>query len=126
VITQDQVDGFAEATGDRQWIHVDRQRAMTGPFEGTIAHGYLTLSLGPALLDEVINVVGATRIINYGLNKVRFPAPVRTGSRVRLGAGLREVDEVPGGLQAAFELTFATEGREKPACYAEALFRYYR
>ncbi|MBA3716605.1 MAG: MaoC family dehydratase [Actinobacteria bacterium] len=126
VITQDQVDRFAEATGDRQWIHVDHRRAKAGPFNGTIAHGYLTLSLGPALLDEVIDVVGTTRVINYGLNKVRFPAPVPTGSRVRLGAGLREVDDVPGGLQAAFELTFAVEGREKPACYAEALFRYYR
>jgi acyl dehydratase len=125
-ITQDQVDRFAEATGDRQWIHVDRRRARTGPFNGTIAHGYLTLSLGPVLLDEVIDVVGATRVINYGLNKVRFPAPVTTGSRVRLGAELREVDEVPGGLQAALELTFAVEGQEKPACVAEALFRFYR
>jgi acyl dehydratase len=126
VITQDQVDRFAEATGDQQWIHVDRRRASAGPFKGTIAHGYLTLSLGPALLDEVIDVVGATRVINYGLNKVRFPAPVMTGSRVRLGAELREVDEVPGGLQAALELTFVVEGLEKPACVAEALFRYYR
>jgi acyl dehydratase len=125
-ITQDQVDRFAEATGDRQWIHVDRHRARTGPFNGTIAHGYLTLSLGPALLDEVIDVVGATRVINYGLNKVRFPAPVTTGSRVRLGAELREVNEVPGGVQAALELTFAVEGLEKPACVAEALFRFYR
>lgn len=125
-ITQDQVDRFAEATGDRQWIHVDRQRARTGPFNGTIAHGYLTLALGPALLDEVIDVVGASRVINYGLNKVRFPAPVTTGSRVRLGAELGEVNEVPGGLQAALELTFAVEGLEKPACVAEALFRFYR
>ncbi len=125
-ITQDQVDRFAEATGDRQWIHVDRPRARTGPFNGTIAHGYLTLSLGPALLDEVIDVVGASRVINYGLNRVRFPAPVRIGSRIRLGAELHEVEEVPGGLQAALELTFAVEAQEKPACVAETLFRYYR
>ena len=124
-ISQDQVDRFAEATGDRQWIHVDRERAIAGPFGGTIAHGYLTLSLGPALLQEVIDVAGASRIINYGLNKVRFPAPVRIGSRIRLGAELRAVDEVPGGFQASLELTFSVEAQEKPACVAEALFRFY-
>ena len=97
---------------------------MAGPFGGTIAHGYLTLSLGPTLLQEVIDVaapLGSSTMVSTR----RFPAPVRIGSRIRLGAELRAVDEVPGGFQASLELTFAVEAQEKPACVAEALFRFY-
>ena len=124
-VTQEQVDRFAGATGDHQWIHVDPERARSGPFGGTIAHGYLTLSLGPALFHELLRVEGASRAINYGLNRVRFPAPVPVGSRLRLAAELGSVEEVEGGVQAAVALTFELEGLAKPCCVAEVLIRYY-
>jgi len=124
-VTQEQVNQFAEATGDHQWIHVDVERAKAGPFGGPIAHGYLTLSLAPALLDEVLHVSEVAMGINYGLNKLRFPSPVPVGSKVRAGATLAEVEDVAGGVQVALVVTFEIEGATKPACVAEILFRYY-
>lgn len=124
-ITQDQVNLFADATGDHQWIHVDPDRARSGPFGGPIAHGYLTLSMAPALLDEVLQVDGVAQVVNYGLGKVRFPAPVPVGSNVRLAAECTDVAEVSGGYQATLALTFEREGHPKPVCVAEILFRYY-
>ena len=125
MITQDQVDCFAEATGDRQWIHVDRERAMKGPFEGTIAHGYLTLSLGPYLNNQVFKLEGFTFALNYGLNKVRFPAPVPIPSKVRVAPKVKEVTDIPGGAQVVFEVTFEREGETKPVCVAETVVRVY-
>ena len=112
-ITQAQVDRFAEATRDDQWIHVDVERARAGPFGGTIVHGFLTLSLAPVLLDEVLRVEDASRTINYGLDRVRFPAPVPVGSRVRLGVELSSLEQVAGGVQAAFALVFELEGGDQ-------------
>ncbi len=124
-VTQEQVNLFADATGDHQWIHVDVERAKGGPFGGPIAHGYLTLSMAPVLMEELVAVDGVAMGVNYGLNKLRFPAPVPVGSRVRLGAQLTNVEPISGGAQATYELTFETEGGTKPACVAEAVFRYY-
>jgi acyl dehydratase len=124
-ITQEMVNLFAEATGDHQWIHVDVERAKAGPFGGPIAHGYLTLSLGPRLLPEILQVTGISMGVNYGANKVRFPSPVPVGSRLRCGAKLLAVDDVAGGAQVAIELTFEILGASKPSCVAEVLFRYY-
>ena len=124
-IAQERVNQFAEATGDHQWIHVDPERAATGPFGGPIAHGYLTLSLAPWLLHEVLAIEGFSMGVNYGINKLRFPAPVPVGKRVRVGATLKGVDDVAGGVQPTLELTFEVEGQDKPACVAEVLYRYY-
>jgi acyl dehydratase len=123
-ITQERVNQFAEATDDRQWIHVDPARAAHGPFGTTIAHGYLTLSLAPMLMSEVFEITDAALILNYGLNKVRFPAPLPVGSRVRTDVQCLTVDEVRGGLQATLSVTFEREGHTKPVCVAEVLFRY--
>jgi len=124
-VTQEQVNLFADATGDHQWIHVDVERAKTGPFGGPIAHGYLTLSLAPTLLPEIMQVSGVTMGINYGLNKLRFPSPVPVGSKVRAGATLAGVEDVAGGAQVTLGVTFEIEGGAKPVCVAEILFRYY-
>jgi acyl dehydratase len=124
-VTQEQVNTFAEATGDHQWIHIDVERAKAGPFGGPIAHGYLTLSLAPVLLAQVLRVEGVTMGVNYGANKVRFPAPVPVGSNVRIGAKLLGVEDVSGGKQVTIEATFEVEGATKPSCVAELLFRYY-
>ena len=125
-ITQDRVDTFAAATGDRQWIHVDVERARTGPFGGTIAHGYLTLALVIPLWSEILRVEGIGMALNYGLNRLRFPAPVPVGSRVRLHARVASVEEVAGGgAQLTVELTVEVEGGSKPAAVAEAVYRYY-
>jgi acyl dehydratase len=123
-ITQERVNTFADATGDHQWIHVDPERAKDGPFKGTIAHGYLTMSLGPVLLPQVVTVTGFSMALNYGLNKLRFPSPVPVGSKLRLSAKLVAVDDVTGGVQTTYELTFQVEGSDKPACVAEALYRW--
>jgi len=125
-ITQEQVNHFAEATWDDQWIHVDVERARAGPFGGTIAHGFLTLALAPVLLDELLRVEDASRTINYGLDRVRFPAPVPVGSRVRLGVELNSLEQVSGGVQAALALTFELEGNAKPCCVGELLLRFVR
>ena len=124
-ISQEQVNLFADATGDHQWIHIDVERAKAGPFGGPIAHGYLTLSLAPNLLAQVLQVEGVAMGVNYGANKVRFPAPVPVGSNVRIGAQLKAVEDVSGGLQVTIETTFEVEGASKPSCVAELLFRYY-
>lgn len=125
-VTQERVDLFAEATGDYQWIHVDPERAAAGPFGGTIAHGYLTLSLGPVLLHDIVTWENIRMGVNYGLNKVRFPSPVPVGANLRLGAVLVGAEQLDGGgVQAALELTFEVEGSPKPACVAELLLRYY-
>jgi acyl dehydratase len=124
-ITQEQVNQFADATGDHQWIHVDIERAKAGPFGGPIAHGYLTLSLGPALSPQIMAVTGVAMGVNYGCNKVRFPSPVPVGSKVRLGAKLLSVEDVAGGAQVTMEFTFEVEGAPKPSCVAEVVFRYY-
>ncbi len=124
-ITQEQVNLFADATGDHQWIHVDPERAKSGPFGGPIAHGYLTLSLGPQLMPEILSVKGISMAVNYGAGKVRFPSPVPVGSKLRLGAELASVDEVAGGAQVTMVFTFEVEGAPKPSCVAEIIFRYY-
>ncbi len=124
-ITQDQVNLFADATDDHQWIHVDPERAKDGPFGGTIAHGYLTLSLAPGLLGEVLTVEGMSMGVNYGCNKVRFPAPVPVGAKLRLGAEVASVEDVTGGVQVALDLTFETEGGAKPSCVAQVVYRYF-
>ncbi|MGX5656883.1 MaoC family dehydratase [Geodermatophilus nigrescens] len=125
-VTQEHVDTFAEATGDHQWIHVDVERAKAeSPFGGPIAHGYLTLSLLASLSGQVLAVTDTAMGVNYGLNKVRFPAPVPVGSRVRLSAGLKDVQEVAGGLQLTLAAVIEREGGDKPVCIAEPVFRYY-
>jgi acyl dehydratase len=124
-ITQDQVNTFAEATGDHQWIHVDVERAKQGPFGGPIAHGFLTLSMAPMLMKDVWLMEGARMGVNYGLNKVRFPSPVPVGSKLRAGALLKEVTPIDGGAQLVLEATFEIEGGSKPVCVAELVFRYY-
>ena len=120
-IDQERVDRFAEATGDHQWIHVDVERAAAGPFGGTIAHGYLTLSLVPYLGSQVFALDTPGAKLNYGVNKVRFPNPVRVGSRVRAHAALGEVTDVPAGKQLTLRYTIEIEGEAKPACVAETV-----
>ena len=124
-VTQKQVDLFAEATGDHQWIHNDPERARSGPFGTAIAHGYLTLALAPMLLWDVLEVTGTSRMVNYGIGKVRFPAPVPVGSRVRMAVDLIAAEASTDWVQASFALTFEVEDLVKPACVAEILFRYY-
>jgi acyl dehydratase len=123
-IPQEKIHAFAEATGDHQWIHVDPERAREGPFGTTIAHGYLTLSLLPVASSEVVPRQGRMGI-NYGLNKVRFPAPVPVGSRVRATFEVLQVDELEGGRQVTMKATVEREGGEKPVCVAEVVFRHY-
>lgn len=125
-ITQESVNAFAEATGDHQWIHVDEAKAATGPFGGTIAHGFMTLALIPVLVADLLHVEGVSLGVNYGLGKVRFPAPVPVGTAVRATGQLTAVDPVQGGLQGAMALTIERDGGTKPVCVAEPLFRFYR
>jgi acyl dehydratase len=125
VIDQAQVDLFADATGDHQWIHVDPERAATGPFGATIAHGYLTLSIVPAILQEVVRVQGFKFGVNYGCNKVRFPSPVVVGSKLRLGATIASVESVGDtGAQVVLDVTIESEGAAKPSCVAQVVYRY--
>lgn len=125
-LTQDQVDSFASLTGDDQWIHIDPVRAASGPFAGTIGHGFMTLALFTRMLYEMVSVVGAALVVNYGVNRVRFPAPVRVGSSIRGSIGIGAVEEVAGGVQVEYRYAVEVEGSPKPACVAEILFRYYR
>jgi acyl dehydratase len=125
VMTQDEVDRFADLTRDHNWIHVDRERAAAGPFGGTIAHGYLTLSLVAPLMLELLQVEDASTAINYGLNKLRFPGPVPVGSNYRAGLELTDVTDIPGGVQIELNATVEVEGAEKPSLVAECLVRYY-
>jgi acyl dehydratase len=125
-IDQHRIDLFAEATGDHQWIHTDPERAKDGPFGGTIAHGYLTLSLLIPMWTELLDVREAGTKINYGLDKVRFPAPVPAGSKVRATATLASVQPAGDGVQVAVDAVIEREGGAKPVCAATALFRFYR
>ena len=126
-LDQARIDLFAQATDDPQWIHVDAARAAAGPFGTTIAHGFLTLSLVVPLFDEALPPLeGYALTVNYGLNRVRFTAPVPVGSRIRGRFRVEAVDEIPGGEQLTVAATVELEGSEKPACVAEALFRFYR
>ena len=125
-VTQEQVNLFADATGDHQWIHVDPERAKDGPFGGPIAHGYLTLSLIPVLLGGVMQVDGVAMGVNYGTNKVRFTSPVPVGSEIRAGATLASVEEIAGGVQVALDVVVEVKDAPKPSCVAQVVFRYYR
>jgi len=124
-VTQERINTFADATGDHQWIHVDPERAAEGPFGAPIAHGYLTLSLFIPLFTELLDVQGVTTKVNYGLNKVRFPSPVKVGSRIRLVGKLAEVEEVPGGVQITVDGTIEIDGGTKPAAVLQSLSRFY-
>ncbi|GAA0441067.1 MaoC family dehydratase [Streptomyces olivaceiscleroticus] len=124
-VTQDRIDTFADATGDHQWIHTDPEKAAQGPFGAPIAHGYLTLSLFIPLFTGLLDVQGVTTKVNYGLDKVRFPSPVKVGSRIRLAATLASVDEVKGGVQIAVDGTVEIEGVAKPACVLRSLSRFH-
>jgi acyl dehydratase len=124
IVTQQEVSEFGALTGDDQWIHVDVALAKEGPFGGTIAHGLLTLSLGPRLVRSIYQIKGMKMGVNYGYNKIRFPAPVPVGSRIRIGATLQDVQDVPGGLQVQLDFVWEIEGGAKPACVAEMLLRY--
>ncbi len=124
-ITQDRVDQFADATDDHQFIHVDPEAAAKSPFGGTIAHGYLTLSLVVPLVSQIYRVDGVRMGVNYGTNKVRFPAPVPVGSKIRAGAELTSVTEVPGGVQVELTVIIEAEGGTKPVCVAETVSRLY-
>jgi acyl dehydratase len=123
-VTQEQVNTFADATGDHQWIHVDEERAATGPFGGTIAHGYLTLSMVIPLFGELLVIDGVSMSVNYGLEKVRFPAPVPVGHRIRLAGTVAAVEPVKGGVQMLLDFTVELEGSDKPACVARAVYRH--
>jgi acyl dehydratase len=125
-ITQERVNTFADATNDHQWIHVDPERAKDGPFGGTIAHGYLTLSLLIPLFNELLDIQGMKMSINYGLEKVRFPGPVKVGAKIRLAGKVAEVEDVPGnGVQMLLDFTVEIDGAAKPACVARAVYRHY-
>jgi acyl dehydratase len=123
-VTQDRVNTFADATDDHQWIHVDTERARTGPFGATIAHGYLTLGLVIPLWTQILQMEGVGVAVNYGLNRVRLPAPVPVGSQVRLHARVSAVEDVADAVQLTVDLTFEIQGGDKPALVAEALYRY--
>ena len=124
-VDQEMVTTFADLTGDRQWIHVDPERARQGPFGATVAHGFFTLGLSTGLLWEIFTVDDVGMILNYGLNRVRFPAPLPVGSRIRMHVSLAEVVEIPGGIQVVYHLEYEIEGKEKPPCVADLVFRYY-
>jgi acyl dehydratase len=126
MVGQDRIQAFADATGDRQWIHIDPARAkVESPFGGTIAHGFLTLSLVSAMLNDAVTIDGVRMAINYGLNRVRFVSPVPAGSRIQARVSLREVTDVEGGVQAAWSITVERERQEKPCLVADWLVRYY-
>jgi acyl dehydratase len=124
-VTQDAINAFADSTGDHQWIHVDPERAAQTPWGSTIAHGLYTLSLGPQFTFAMFTIEGFAFGLNYGYNKVRFPAPLPVDSRVRMRAILSSVDDVPGGVQLTITQTFEREGEEKPVCVAESVSRMY-
>ena len=126
VVAQDRIDAFADATGDRQWIHVDAERARTGtPFGATIAHGFLTLSLASALVRDAVTVDGVRMALNYGLNRVRFVSPVPSGSRIRARVALAKIDDMADSIQAIWNVTIERDGGDEPAVVAEWIVRYY-
>ena len=124
-VEQSRVDAFADATDDHQWIHVDPARAASGPFGTTIAHGYLTLSLVNFFLPDLVRVEGAKMGVNYGTNKVRFPAAVKVGARIRGRAQVLEATDVPGGVQIVVRVTIEIEGGDRPACVADTISRFF-
>ncbi|MFC8718517.1 MaoC family dehydratase [Kitasatospora sp. NPDC057198] len=124
-IAQDRVNTFADATGDHQWIHTDPERAAAGPFGAPIAHGYLTLSLLIPLWSELLQVEGVAMAVNYGLNKVRFPSPVKVGAKIRAHGAIASVTEVKGGAEVTVDLTVEIDGGAKPAVVAQAVYRFY-
>jgi acyl dehydratase len=126
-VEQEHIDTFAKLTGDEQWIHTDPERARTGPFGATVQHGFLTLGMATGLLWEVCTVDGFGVVVNYGLNKARFPAPLRVGSRIRMHVQLADVKALdsPTGAEAVYRLTYEVEGEPKPCCVADLVFRYY-
>jgi acyl dehydratase len=125
-ITQDRVNTFADATDDHQWIHTDVEKAKDGPFGGTIAHGYLTVSLLIPLWTELLDVQGVKMAVNYGLNKVRFPLPVPVGAKIRAHGMVASVEEVKGnGVEVVVDLTVEVDGKDRPACVAQAVYRFY-
>ncbi len=124
-MTQDRIDKFADATGDQQWIHVDPERAKQGPFGACIAHGYLTLALVNMFLPQIVEVRGISMGVNYGSDRLRFPAPVPVGSRIRGGGELIQLEEVKGGVQATIRVTVEVQGQDRPACVVETISRYY-
>jgi acyl dehydratase len=123
-VTQDQVDRFAGATGDRQWIHIDLARAAKGPFKGTIAHGYLTLALAPVVISQVLEIREITAALNYGVNKVRFPAPVRVGSKIRATVSVMSARQKTSGVESVFTVTYEVDGGQRPACVADVIVLY--
>jgi acyl dehydratase len=125
-ITQERVNLFADATDDHQWIHVDPERAKEGPFGGPIAHGYLTLSLAPVLLNKIISVQNMKFGVNYGANKVRFPTPVPVGAELRMGVTIANAEDVEGGVQVTYDMVFEVRDVPKPACVAQVVYRYFR
>jgi acyl dehydratase len=126
LVTQEEINKFADATHDHQWIHVDPERAKKeSPFGGPIAHGYYTLALAPHLVSQALTVTGVRMGVNYGLNTLRFTAPVRIGKRVRVRVAVNSVGDVTAGVQVALGLTYEVEGESKPACVAEVVYRYY-
>ena len=124
-IKQEDVTTFARLTGDEQWIHVDTERAKEGPFGTTVAHGFMTLGMSTGLLFSLFTVDDVDVILNYGLNRVRFPTPVRVGSRIRMKASLAEATDLSGGIQVVYHLEYELEGEPKPPCVADLVFRYY-
>jgi acyl dehydratase len=124
-ITQERINQFADATGDHQWIHVDPARAKDGPFGACIAHGYLTLSLVNLFLPQIVEVRGIRMGVNYGVDKVRFPAPVRVGARIRGGGELINVEEVKGGVQTTIRVTVDIEGSDRPGCVVDTISRFF-
>jgi acyl dehydratase len=124
-VSQQRINTFADATDDHQWIHVDAERASSGPFGTTIAHGYLTLSLLVPMWEQILDVTEVKTKVNYGLGKVRFPAPVPAGSRIRTVAKLASVEDVAGGVQVTVSAVIELEGGTKPVCIAEPIFRFY-
>lgn len=125
LIDQDRVNGFAEVTGDHQWIHVDPDKAKDGPFGGTIAHGYLTMSLANFFLPDLIEVRGFSHAVNVGADRLRFLSPVKVGSRIRAAGEIMTVEEIKGGVQSVVRVTIEIEGGEKPACVIDTISRYY-
>jgi acyl dehydratase len=124
-ITQDRIDKFADATGDHQWIHVDPERAKDGPFGACIAHGYLTQSLVNLFLPQIVVVKGISMGVNYGADRLRFPAPVPVGSRIRAGGELTKVEDVKGGVQTTVRVTVEIEGGDRPGCVIDTISRFY-
>jgi acyl dehydratase len=123
-ITQQQIDLFADATGDHQWIHTEPARAAKGPFRGTIAHGYLTLSLAPVVISQVLQIRELTAALMYGINKVRFPAPLKVGSQIRAAVTVMSAQQKTSGVESVFSLTYEIDGEERPACVADVIVLY--